>query len=191
MGKDDYRYLSHWRVLGTAAEVADILADLGQLSRWWPSVCLDVEVLERGARDGVGTVVSLQTRGWIPYTMTWQLGIVESRQPYGFSVEAWGDLVGTGRWAFVESGPWVDLTLDWTIHADRPLLRQLSFLLRPIFASNFRWAMTRGERSLQLELVRRRATTEEALSRVPSPPGPSWSCSPGDEPRKARTESEW
>jgi hypothetical protein len=64
------------------------------------------------------------------------------------------------------------VTYDWLLRADKPLLRRLSWLLKPIFAANHRWAMARGEESLKLELARRRAETPEERARVPAPAGP-------------------
>ncbi|MEO8745789.1 MAG: hypothetical protein ABI334_01555 [Candidatus Dormiibacterota bacterium] len=43
-------------------------------------------------------------------------------------------------------------------------------IFRPIFAANHRWAMARGEESLDLELRRRRARTEAERDAIP-PPG--------------------
>jgi hypothetical protein len=64
---------------------------------------------------------------------------------------------------------------DWKIRAEKPLLRSFSFLLKPIFAANHRWAMARGEGSLRLELARRHATSEEERKRIPAPPPPTTS----------------
>ena len=97
---------------------------------------------------------------------------MESRYPYGFTIVANGDFEGVGVWTFDESGPYVDVAYDWRIRAEKPLLRNLSFLLKPIFEANHRWAMARGEQSLVLELARRRATTDIARAKVPQPPGP-------------------
>lgn len=54
------------------------------------------------------------------------------------------------------------------------LIRTLSFLFKPIFSANHRWAMAREEESLKLELTRRRATTPENAARIPPPPGPTF-----------------
>lgn len=78
-----------------------------------------------------------------------------SRKPNGFSLEAWGDFEGTGVWNFAQDGQFVDITYDWRIRAEKPLLRYFSFLLKPVFAANHRWAMARGEESLAGELARR------------------------------------
>jgi hypothetical protein len=75
-------------------------------------------------------------------------------------------------WTFTQDGGVVDVVYDWRISAEKPLLRKLSFLLKPLFEANHRWAMARGEESLRLELLRRRATTADARNRVAAPPGP-------------------
>ena len=54
--------------------------------------------------------------------------------------------------------------------ADKPLLRTLTPVLRPLFAANHHWAMAKGEESLRLELARRQATTLEEWEAVPLPP---------------------
>lgn len=45
----------------------------------------------------------------------------------------------------------------WRVSAAKPLLRYLSFLLKPVFAANHRWAMKKGEESLRIEIARRKA----------------------------------
>jgi hypothetical protein len=45
---------------------------------------------------------------------------------------------------------------DWNIVAEKPLLKYLSFLMKPIFRANHEWAMRRGQESLAREIERRR-----------------------------------
>jgi hypothetical protein len=170
MASNDYHFITRWRVEGTINEAADILKDAESLPQWWPSVYLDVKMLEPGDPEGVGKVVSLYTKGWLPYTLRWQFRVTESRYPHGFSLEAWGDFDGRGVWTLEEDGGSVNITYDWRIRADKPLLRALSFILKPIFSANHRWAMARGEESLRLEMARRRARSPEEAARVPRPP---------------------
>ena len=89
-------------------------------------------------------------------------------------MEAWGDFVGRGIWTFGQDGEWVDITYDWKIRADKPLLKYLSFLMKPLFGANHQWAMRQGEESLKLELMRRHAATPEERARIPPPPGPTF-----------------
>lgn len=174
MPSNDYQFITRWRVESTVNEVADILKGASDLPRWWPSVYLDVRELEPGDKDGVGKVVSLYTKGWLPYTLRWQFRVTESRYPYGFSLEAWGDFEGWGVWTFEQDGPFVNIIYDWKISANKPLLNALSFLLKPVFSANHRWAMARGEESLRLEIARRKARSAEEAALIPPPPGPTF-----------------
>jgi hypothetical protein len=169
---NSYHFVSRWRVEGTCGEVADILGDPLALPRWWPSVYLSVDEIRPPDERGLGRRVALVTKGWLPYTIAWEFEVVESRYPSGFVIVANGDFDGRGEWTFVQDGSHVDIAYDWELRAEKPLLRNLSFLLRPIFEANHRWAMAQGEESLKLELRRRRATSEQALAGVPAPPGP-------------------
>ena len=164
MPANDYHFFTHWRVAGTIEEVADVLGEAEALPRWWPSVYLSVKVLDPGDASGIGKVVTLHTRGWLPYTLHWTFRVVASRPPLGYAIEAWGDFVGRGVWTFRQDGDVADITYDWRIRAAKPLLTWLSPLLKPIFSANHRWAMARGEASLVRELERRRAAGPKATS---------------------------
>jgi hypothetical protein len=173
MNSNEYHFVTHWQVKSTVEEISQIIGNAPDLVRWWPAVYLDVQELEPGDAHGLGKVVSLYTKGWLPYTLRWQFRVSESRYPYGFTLEAWGDFVGRGIWSFEPEGEWVKITYDWKIRADKPLLRYLSFLFKPIFSANHRWAMAKGEESLHLELARRHATTATERARISAPPGPT------------------
>jgi hypothetical protein len=170
-----YAFLTHWRVRGTAREVSDVLNDALQLPRWWPSVYLDVKELAPGdPRTGVGRVIDLYTKGWLPYTLRWKFKVTESNPPNGFKLVAEGDFVGTGVWTITQDGDFVDVTYDWRIAVNKRLLQIGTPVFRPIFGANHRWAMARGEESLELELRRRRARSDAEREAVPAPPGPTF-----------------
>lgn len=168
----EYHFITRWRVEGTCGEVADVLSDPLELPRWWPAVYLAVDEIAPPGPDATGRRLRLWTRGWLPYTLTWEFVVVEHYYPNRFVLDASGDFVGRGTWTFVQDGPMVNVIYDWRIRAEKPLLRQLSFLLKPLFAANHHWAMRQGEESLALELRRRRTLNAEQRAQVPPPPGP-------------------
>ena len=173
MKSNEYNFTTHWRVQSTCQEISDILGNTPDLVRWWPSVYLEVQEMVSGDENGVGKVVSLYTKGWLPYTLRWQFRVTENRSPYGFSLEAWGDIVGLGVWTLAEDGEWVNITYEWCVRAEKPLLRIFSFIMKPIFSANHHWAMRMGEESLRLELVRRTAV-DDARNRISPPPAPTF-----------------
>ena len=162
MPANEYTFFTTWRVRGELKDAAAIIEDAKSLPRWWPSVYLDV-------REVRHDVFELFTKGFLPYTLLWQFEVVEKASPHRFVLEARGDFVGRGIWSLRQDGDFVVLDYDWRVRADKPLLAKLSFVLKPFFAANHRWAMKKGERSLELELRRRRGETD-----VPAPPQPTF-----------------
>lgn len=174
MATNAYHFVDRWRVEGDVKEVADILEDALSLPRWWGSTYFDVKEIEPGEHHGTGKLIALHAGGWLPYTLRINFRTVESKYPYGFTMDATGDLEGRGIWTFETAGAFVNVNYDWTIRANKPIIEKLSFLLKPIFRSNHNWTMKRGEESLKLELLRRRARSDEERAKIPSPPAPSF-----------------
>lgn len=156
-GPNRYHFITTWRVVGHVEDVADVLANPVDLPRWWPSVYLSaVEVAPASTPDGVGRRVRLHTRGWLPYTLRWTLEVLHSDYPHELGIGATGDFEGSGLWSLAQHAGAVDATFEWRVTASKPLLRYGSFLLKPLFAANHRWAMEQGRDSLVRELARRR-----------------------------------
>jgi hypothetical protein len=156
MPANDYQFVTRWEIPGTCKDVSGVLDDRLDLPRWWPMVYLKVDLLRPPDAQGLGRRVRLVTKGRLPYRIRWEFEVVESRHPHGFTIAANGDFDGRGVWTFEQRGAVVDVTFDWRIRAEKPLLRYLSFLFKPIFEANHRWAMAQGEICLKHELARRR-----------------------------------
>lgn len=165
----DYNFLSTWKVQATCEEIYRLLEDVEALTQWWPSVYLDIKVLEKGQPGGIGKLVELYTKGWLPYTLRWKFRVTQTDFPNGFALEALGDFVGTGVWKFVQNGDCCIITYDWRISAEKPLLKKMTWAMRPVFAANHQWAMKKGLESLLLELRRRRGEQQ-----VPAAPAPTF-----------------
>ena len=175
MASYDYHFVTQWRVRGDACEAYAVLSDAADLPRWWPAVYLEANVIEPGdpERHHAGQVVSLTTKGYLPYLLRWQFRVVEAEPCRRIALEPAGDFTGLGVWTLDQDGEWVRIVYDWNVQINKPLLRRWSFLLRPVFAANHNWAMRTGLRSLQLELERRRAATPEEHAQVEEPPQPT------------------
>lgn len=182
MAVNDYHFITTWRIAATPDEIIEVLGDAEGLARWWPSVYLDVRVLEPGDPTGLGKVVELWTKGFLPYTLRWRFRVTESGPPTGFRLDAEGDFVGRGIWTLnaeitpdQPGGPLTFVVYDWLIVVEKGLLKRLSPLMKPVFAANHRWAMAQGERSLRLELARRHAGSDSTIAAaIAAPPGPTF-----------------
>lgn len=170
MAAPTYRLRTVWRTPGRLADAIALFDDVDALPRWWPSVYLSVRRLSDGDRDGVGRRVQLRTTGWFPYSLSWISTLTEPVSDRGFAFSADGDFNGTGRWIFRQDGSELVLACDWRISVNKPVVRRFSWLFRPLFAANHRWAMARGLESLRWEL-RRRAMPGASAG---TPPGPTF-----------------
>jgi hypothetical protein len=182
VASNDYHFVTVWRIPATPEEITDILGDAPALARWWPSVYLTVIEAAPGDANGLGKVVDLWTKGFLPYTLRWRFTVTESQPAAGFKLEAEGDFVGRGIWTLRREtspgdpdGPLTTVTYDWTVIAEKGILKNLSVIMKPIFRANHHWAMARGEESLKLELARRHAASDPTIhAAIPAPPGPTF-----------------
>jgi hypothetical protein len=122
--------------------------------RWWPEVYLTITITEPGDERGVGKKGNLYTRGWLPYHLRWTFTVTEVNPPHGFAIAAVGDFAGTGVWLIQQDGAYVNITYDWNIVANKPLLKFCSLFLKPLFCANHRWAMRKGGQALEREMAR-------------------------------------
>jgi hypothetical protein len=171
MSSSSYHFVTKWRIVATKQEIYNTLRDSDALKYWWPAVYLDIKTTKKGDADGRGKEVALFTKGWLPYSLQWSFRVtdVQAQDFSGYSLEALGDLAGRGVWTFQQDGAYCNITYDWRIEAEKPVLKYLSFLLKPLFSANHEWAMRKGLESLKLELRRRRGETN-----VPPPPRPTF-----------------
>ncbi|MEM7371374.1 MAG: SRPBCC family protein [Bacteroidota bacterium] len=173
MSVHEYHFLTKWRLEASPEVVYRTLEDVEQLAVWWPSVYLDVKVLKPGGERGIGKEVALYTKGWLPYTLKWQFTVTEAAFPKGYSLRANGDFAGTGTWTFTPlADGYTEAVYDWRISAEKPILKYLSFLMKPLFSANHHWAMRKGDESLKLELQRR--LNPDRIGQIPGPPPPTF-----------------
>jgi hypothetical protein len=164
---NEYHFITEWRFTASIQEIREILADASDLPRWWPSVYMEAERTKTGDANRVGEVIRLYTKGYLPYTLRWDFTITKAEP---LTLEAKGDFVGRGIWGFEQQGDTVIVKYDWKIAAEKPLLKRLTGIMRPLFSWNHHWAMEMGQKSIELELARRRAKTEAEREAVPPPP---------------------
>jgi uncharacterized protein YndB with AHSA1/START domain len=173
MKSNEYRFVTHWHIRAPREEVFAILTDSKSLTRWWPAVYRAVDQLAPPTEpNGVGKRLGLHTQGWLPYRLHWELLVTAHESPSRLAFAATGDFVGRGEWTLAENTGVTVVKYEWTIRADKALLKRLSLLFKPIFAMNHRWAMARGRESLELEIRRRRG---EAVGSPPAAVSAWWS----------------
>jgi hypothetical protein len=168
MRSNKYRFVTKWSVEGDVTEVANLINQPELLTRWWPSVYLEINKKKENGRE----TFYLFTKGWLPYTLRWHFFQTKADLPHRLELEAAGDLKGYGIWKFRQNGKQVEVEYDWEVDANKPILKYLSFIFKPVFSFNHHWAMRKGEESLKMELARLKAG--KSRQDAPQPPMPSF-----------------
>jgi hypothetical protein len=157
MPANSYQFLTEWRIEASRELLYEILKESKDYPGWWPDVYLDADYQPSGRADHVGDRVKFLTKGWLPYRLRWTAVVLRHERPHTIEITAEGDFVGRGVWRLEPRGSGTFVTFDWQLRADKPLLRWLSPVFKPIFEWNHRWAMARGFESLCREAERRQA----------------------------------
>jgi uncharacterized protein YndB with AHSA1/START domain len=146
----EYVFVDEWDVDAPVDAVYDALVDARTYPEWWRPVYISVEGDRRETRH--------HFKGRLPYTLKMHARLVEEDRPHSFDVEVDGDLRGHGRWTLTPRNGRVRVRWDWVVYADRPLLRYLTPVLRPLFRWNHNWAVARAREGLE-PYARRQAET--------------------------------
>jgi hypothetical protein len=143
-----YHFVSHWQVKGPIEVVFEILKDGPNYPQWWKPAYVNVrEIGEKKVRALV--------RAKLPYTLEFTTEIVREDPPTAIELKAGGELVGAGLWTLRQIGDTTDIQFLWDVRTEKPWVRFLSPLLKPIFKWNHDWVMKTGETGLRDELKRR------------------------------------
>jgi Polyketide cyclase / dehydrase and lipid transport len=138
----EYVFVDEWDVDAPQDVVYDIVADARTYPEWWRPVYLSVEGDEKVTRH--------RFKGRLPYTLKMRAEMVREDRPRQFEVSVDGDLRGRGIWTFTPAGNGgTHVRWDWIVFADRPLLRYLTPVLRPLFRWNHAWAVARAREQLE------------------------------------------
>jgi uncharacterized protein YndB with AHSA1/START domain len=142
----DYVFIDEWDVDAPQQAVFDAITDARTYPEWWRPVYIKVEA-DGPAR--VGAVSHQEFKGRLPYHLHTRSEVVRLEPPHESEVDVAGDLTGKGIWTFTPVGGKVHIRFEWRVTADRPLLRYLSPILRPLFRWNHNWSIKRAIEGLE------------------------------------------
>jgi len=178
---DSFHLRSEWKIQASVEEVAAVFLAPESSAVWWPGSYLRSEIVrEADEPPGIGTVVRVLVKGWIPYTLQILFRVAAARYPDYFLIEACGDMNGTMESQSYARNGFCHIEFDWRIRADHAFVRKLATLFPParhFLMSNHLFSMSLGQKSLALEIERRRRRSN--LARPPGavfPHNLSWVC---------------
>ena len=141
-----YVFVDEWDVDAPQEHVFDALADGRTYPNWWTPTYLAVET------DGppeLGRVAHQRFKGTLPYVLATTTRLTRINRPNLVEAEVEGDLRGNAMWTLTSLGGKVHVRFDFRVFADRPFLRYLTPILRPLFRWNHQRAIANAVRNLE------------------------------------------
>jgi uncharacterized protein YndB with AHSA1/START domain/quercetin dioxygenase-like cupin family protein len=142
----EYVFVDEWDVAAPPQAVFDALADARTYPEWWTPVYLDVDA---EGPPTLGKVSRQHFKGRLPYHLHTTSTITRLEPPRVVQGDVEGDLRGRGTWTLTPTATGTHVRFDWRVLADRPLLRTLTPVLRPVFRWNHDWAIARAMDGLE------------------------------------------
>ena len=114
----EYRFTTLWWTDAVTERVWDVLANYAAWPTWWTGI-QSVEVLRRGDESGVGTVLRHRWRSRVPYTLVFDLEMLQIESGKLLDGHASGDLDGACKWTLVPVNGGTQLRFDVDVRTSR------------------------------------------------------------------------
>lgn len=147
MAFSDYHFITQWNIKGSPARIYEILKEGQNYDRWWKPAYVKTEKVD-------DKKIQATVRAKLPYTLTFTTELIREIPNQEIEIKSAGELEGNGLWKLEASGDYNSVTFFWDVKATKPLIRWLSFFLKPLFKWNHDWVMKTGENCLQKEIDR-------------------------------------
>jgi uncharacterized protein YndB with AHSA1/START domain len=150
----EYAFVSRWRLEVPIDAVWDAIYHSETWPTWWHDV-LRVEVLEPGDERGLGAVRRYTWRTALPYSFVFETRTTRVEAPAVLEAQAFGELIGMGRWQLTMEGGLTHVRYDWNVRTAKQWMNVLAPLLRPAFSWNHATVMRHGGQDLARHLSAR------------------------------------
>ncbi len=103
----------------------------------------------------VGSRTRVKARGFLPYKLNFILESTALEPGKLVEVKTIGDFIGVWCAALSAEPGGTSVDIDWRVTVEKPIVRFLSPVLKPLFAWNHYWTTPRGETGLRTYLAER------------------------------------
>jgi uncharacterized protein YndB with AHSA1/START domain len=142
----EYVFVDEWHVAAPPEPVFAALADGSTYPDWWTPVYVETKT---DGPPGLGRTSEQHFKGRLPYYLRTRSTITRYEPPTVVGADVEGDLRGRGLWTLTPRDGGTDVRFDWRVSAEKPVVRALTPVLRPLFRWNHAWAIARAREGLE------------------------------------------
>jgi Polyketide cyclase / dehydrase and lipid transport len=142
-----YSFLTTWAFEAPIERVFEAIHDTTAYPSWWKGV-EEVERLEEGDADGVGSLERYVWKSKLPYRLEFQSRTTRVERPHLMEGQAFGELQGDGHWRLWEGPAGTCVTYEWNVQTTEAWMNVLAPIAKPVFAWNHDYVMRHGAHGL-------------------------------------------
>ena len=146
-----YSFVTNWELKAPLQDVWDAVYNSLEWPQWWRGVRSVVEIKENDA-NGINGIRRYKWKSFLPYQLTFSMRLTEKDLLRRLKGVAFGELEGTGVWAFTEQNGIVHVQYKWNIITNKKWMNTFVFLLKPVFKFNHNIVMQWGGKGLAKKL---------------------------------------
>lgn len=146
-----YCFHTVWWTPTNVERVWETLAHYAAWPTWWSGI-RKVEVLRQGDESGVGTVLCQGWRSRLPYTLVFDLEMIQIESKRLLEGRASGDLEGICKWTFAPVNGGTEIRFDVNVRPGRWWMNLPVPFAPRIVRANFETIMRWGREGLERKL---------------------------------------
>ena len=146
-----YSFITKWQIKAPVQSVWDAIFYSKEWPNWWKGV-VAVKELEPNDAAGLNGISEYTWKSALPYTLSFNMKLLERDELKRLYGEAFGELEGNGTWLFEEKDGISYVQYNWNVYTNKAWMNYLSFVLKPAFRYNHDVVMRWGAEGLAKKL---------------------------------------
>lgn len=147
----NYSFTTNWKIEAPIQAVWDAIYDSQEWPNWWKGV-KSVEELKKGDANGLNGSKRYTWKSVLPYSLVFNMLLIEKEEPYHLKGIAYGELEGQGEWHLAQEKKITSITYNWDVITTKKWMNSMAFLLKPLFRMNHNVVMHWGALGLSKKL---------------------------------------
>jgi hypothetical protein len=151
MKSNDYSFVTHWQIAAPVKEIWESIYESVDWPKWWKGV-ERVKIIKENDANGINGIREYTWKSALPYSLSFQMKLVEKIDYKLLKGVAFGELEGDGTWKFAEENEITKVQYTWNVKTNKPWMNYFAFILRPMFKLNHDIVMKSGAKCLAKKL---------------------------------------
>jgi hypothetical protein len=146
-----YSFIKKWQLKAPLPDFWTSIYNSLEWPQWWKGVVSVIEI-EKNNEEGINGVRNYTWKSVLPYTLNFNMKLVEKKPLQSLKGIAFGELDGNGEWTFTQKDSIVFVQYNWNVTTTKKWMNTFSFLLKPLFRINHNIVMRWGGKCLAKKL---------------------------------------